>query len=194
MEISKTLKVQFWLWRRLHFTQKVQTEVRSSSLMKFFNAETCLKACEATLRKAIPAFVKEPGQIISSSMWSDLWLSWIRPKDLCPLWCDEPLACLLGTWMWEPCSGPNGAGNLSESLIRIAEREAAVHCNSSHARPVRMQRNNLRAWRNASYSLSRMTKQIFRLYLYFSASSPAVIHQPLLKSSPSPPINHIVTT
>lgn len=58
------------------------------------NTETCLKACEATLLKAIPAFVKEPGQIISSSMWSDLWFSWIRPKDSCPLWCDEPLACV----------------------------------------------------------------------------------------------------
>lgn len=86
------------------------------------NTETCLKAHEATLLKAIPAFVKEPGQIISSSMWSDLWFSWIHPKDSCPLWCDEPLACLFGTWMWEPCTGPNGAANLSESLIRIAER------------------------------------------------------------------------
>lgn len=76
------------------------------------NTETCLKAYEATLLKAIPAFVKEPGQIISSAIWSDVWFSWICPKDLCPPWCDEPLACLFGTWMWEPCTGPNGGGEL----------------------------------------------------------------------------------
>lgn len=158
------------------------------------NTETCLKAYEATLLKAIPASVKEPGQIISSSMLERLAVLMDSPKRLV----SSLVRWAAGMSVWNmdvgAVYGPERGGELKwipnpdcrERLLFIVIHLMPVlsECSGTTSAPEGMRLTVSLEWPNR-----------FSGCIYTSARHPPRWYiSPFLKSSSSPPINHIVMT